>query len=191
MIPIRIASICGSAREGSYNRKLLNIADSFIELSGAEIDRIEIRDFPLPLYNADIEEQQGFSNTVWKLKSRIAACHGILIACPEYNGSIPGEFKNMIDWTSRGNYQPWEGKVIGLMGASTGLFGGVRMAPHLRQVFQILKAQVIPQQVNVREAKKVWDETGRLLDDKLPGHVEVIVKELIRIVEIIKIHSGE
>jgi chromate reductase, NAD(P)H dehydrogenase (quinone) len=190
MIPLRVVSFCASSRNGSYNRKLLNIADAIVEQMGAEIDKIELRDVPLPLYNGDDETSQGLPDAVWKLKSRIAAAHGIIIACPEYNASIPGVFKNLIDWTSRGNYQPWEGKVIGLMAASSGLYGGVRMLPHLRQVFQLLNAQVIPQQVAVREARKVWDDTGKLLDEKLPGHVEKLVRELVRVATALKIQSN-
>ena len=187
MNPVRIATLCGSLRGESYNRKLLNLAEDSLCRAGAELDRLDLHDFVLPLYDGDIESEKGLSREAWTLKARIAAAQGIIIASPEYNGSIPGTLKNAIDWTSRGGSNPWQGKVVGLMGATTGMWGTQRMMPHLRQSLHILAAQVIPQQVNVREARKVWDESGNLLDDKLPTHIEKFVQEFLRVVERLKL----
>jgi chromate reductase len=187
MNPVRIATLCGSLRRESYNRKLLNLAEDSLCRAGAELDRLDLHDFVLPLYDGDIESEKGLSQEAWTLKARIAAAQGIIIASPEYNGSIPGTLKNAIDWTSRGGSNPWQGKVVGLMGATTGMWGTQRMMPHLRQSLHILAAQVIPQQVNVREARKVWDESGNLLDDKLPTHIEKFVQEFLRVVERLKL----
>ena len=187
MIPLRIATLCGSLRRESYNRKLLMLAEDALCRAGAELDRLDLHDFVLPLYDGDIESEKGLSQEAWTLKARIAAAQGIIIASPEYNGSIPGALKNAIDWTSRGGSNPWQHKVVGLMGATTGMWGTQRMMPHLRQSLHILAAQVIPQQVNVREARKVWDESGNLLDDKLPTHIEKFVQEFLRVVERLKL----
>jgi chromate reductase, NAD(P)H dehydrogenase (quinone) len=189
MFIMRIATLAGSLRTGSYNRKLLALAEEALQKTQVEIDHLDLRDFPLPLYDGDIEEQSGLPQNAWTLKARLAAAHGVIIASPEYNVSIPGALKNAIDWTSRGGSNPWAGKVIGLMGASNGPWGTQRMMPHLRASFQILNAHVIPQQINVREAPKVWDESGMLLDDKLPAHVEKFITEFLRVVHLLK--SGE
>jgi chromate reductase len=180
MNPVRMVTICGSLRKDSYNRKLRALADECLRATGAEVDSLDLREFALPIYDGDLEAR-GLPPEVWTLKARIAAAQGIVIASPEYNGGIPGGLKNMIDWTSRGTQQPWAGKVVGLMGATSGMWGTQRMMPHLRGVLQVLGAFVIPQQVNVREAGKLWDEGGRLMDAKLPGIVEKFVHELVRV----------
>jgi chromate reductase, NAD(P)H dehydrogenase (quinone) len=189
MFIMRIATLAGSLRTSSYNRKLLALAEEALKKEQVEIDHLDLRDFPLPLYDGDIEEQFGLPSQAWTLKARLAAAQGILLASPEYNGGIPGTLKNVIDWTSRGEGNPYAGKVIALMGATTGLWGTQRAMPQFRQAFQILSAHVIPQQINVREAKKVWDESGMLLDDKLPAHVEKFITEFLRVVHLLK--SGD
>jgi chromate reductase, NAD(P)H dehydrogenase (quinone) len=181
MTQLRIATLPGSLRKGSYNRKLLLLAETYLEAAGVEMDRLDLKDFPLPPYDGDIESEQGLPQPAWILKARIAACHGVLIACPEYNYGISGAFKNVIDWTSRGGSNPWHTKVVGLMSASTGPIGGWRMLPQLRATLSGLGALVVPQQVNVREAKRVWDDEGKLLDDKLPGIAEKMVTEFVAI----------
>jgi chromate reductase, NAD(P)H dehydrogenase (quinone) len=186
MFIMRIATLTGSLRAGSYNRKLQALAEAELKKLNIEIDHLDLREFPLPLYDGDVEVDKGLPPEAWMLKARLAAAHGVLIASPEYNAGIPGTLKNMIDWTSRGDNQPWLGKVVGLMGATPGLWGTQRMMPQLRQVLTLLNSIVIPQQINVREAKKVWDDDGNLLDEKLPGHVEKFVQEFVRVVDKLK-----
>ncbi len=186
MSTLRILTIPGSLRKGSYNRKLLKLAEIYLEQASVEIDRLDLRDFPLPLYDGDIESEQGLPQNAWTIKARIAAAQGILIASPEYNYGVPGTFKNMIDWTSRGGSNPWNGKVVGMMGASNGPIATWRMMPQLRATLSGLQALVIPQQVNVRDAPKVWNEQGELVDEKLPGIVEKFVKAFLQTVELMK-----
>lgn len=176
---LRIVTIPGSLRTGSYNRMLLNLAVHALKEQAVEIDQIDLRDFPLPPYDGDIEDAHGLPQEAWTLKARIAAAHGVLIAAPEYNGGVSGMFKNVIDWTSRGDSNPWEGKVVGLMGATPGMWGTWRGQPHYRQIFTILNAIVMPQTMNVAQANKVWSESGDLLDQKLSGRVEKFVREFI------------
>lgn len=183
---MRIVTLAGSLRKESYNRKLLALAEKSLAELKVEVDHLDLHEYPLPLYNADVESEQGPPPEVWKIKARIAAAQGIVIASPEYNGSIPGALKNMIDWTSRGDPQPYAGKVVGLMGATSGLWGAQRMMPHLRMSLQILNAHVIPQQVSVREAAKVWDKDGVLLDEKLPGIVAKFAREFLQTTEKLK-----
>lgn len=175
MPELHIATLPGALRAGSFNRKLLKIAEPFLEQAGVELDRLDLRDFPLPLYDGDWETEHGLPLAVQQLKERIRAADGIVIASPEYNWSIPGTLKNAIDWTSRGGKQPWAGKVVGLMGVSNGPWGTQRGMPHLRQSLLALSALVIPQQINVPMGGEVWDEAGNLKDEKLPGRVEKFI----------------
>ncbi|HEY3294061.1 MAG TPA: NAD(P)H-dependent oxidoreductase [bacterium] len=186
MSTLRILTVPGSLRKASYNRKLLKLAESYLEKAGVELDRLDLCEYPLPPYDGDIEEGPGLPQHAWTIKARIAAAHGVIIACPEYNYSIPGTFKNVIDWTSRGGSNPWNGKVVGLMGASNGPFGTWRMMPQLRASLSGLQAFVIPQQVNVREAAKVWNEQGELVDEKLGPLVEKFVAAYMQTLELMK-----
>jgi chromate reductase len=184
MAGLRILTIPGSLRKESYNRKLLKLAEIVLVASGAEVDPLDLKDFPFPLFNGD-DEAAGLPDNVKAVKTRIAAADGILIASPEYNYTIPGPLKNFIDWTSRqGN--PWSGRVVGMLGASNGPIGTWRMMPHLRASLSGLKAIVIPDQINVREAGKVWNDAGELIDEKLPAMVEKMVTEFLRITAALK-----
>jgi chromate reductase, NAD(P)H dehydrogenase (quinone) len=186
MTVLRIATLPGSLRTGSFNRRLLKLAESLLADKGLEIDPLDLRDFPLPPYDGDREEQQGLPAEAWTLKARLAASHGVLIACPEYNYGISGMFKNVIDWTSRGGSNPWTGKIVGLMSASTGPIGGWRIMPQLRGTLSALGSIVVPKQVNVRDAKKVWDAEGNLLDEKLPAVVQTMLDDFLLITERLK-----
>ncbi len=179
MSPVRIVTIPGSLRRGSYNRMLLELAEGYLEQLHVEIDRIDLRNFPLPAYDGDTEDAHGLPAEAWTLKARIAAAHGIVIASPEYNGGTPGGLKNVIDWTSRGDGTPWSGKVVGLMGTTDGPWGTWRGQPHLRQSLTILGASVIPTTINVPYAPKVWNPEGDLLDQKLGGRVEKFVQQFL------------
>lgn len=179
---LRIAAIAGSLRKGSYNRMLLDVAVTALEaMKDVEIDRLDLRDFPLPPYDGDWEEAHGLPQEAWTLKARIAAAHGVVIAAPEYNGGVSGMFKNVLDWTSRGGASPWEGKVVGLMGATDGSWGTWRGQPHYRQSFTIMGSVVLPQSINVPHATKVWSEAGDLIDPKLAGRVEKFAQAFVAV----------
>ena len=182
MPQLQIATLPGALRAGSYNRKLLKLADAALEAAGVALDRLDLRDFPLPLYDGDLETAQGLPAAAAALKARLAAVQGVIIASPEYNGGVPGTLKNAIDWTSRGGRQPWAGKVVGLMGATDGAWGTWRGMPHLRQSLLILNAIVIPQQINLPKASEVWDTDGNLKDGTLPPRVEKFVQAFLSVV---------
>jgi chromate reductase, NAD(P)H dehydrogenase (quinone) len=186
MAPFRIATLPGSLRAGSFNRKLLKLADAALEAAGVELDRLDLRDFPLPLYDGDLEAEKGLPPEAWTLKARLAAAHGVIIACPEYNWGVPGTFKNAIDWTSRGGNPPWAGKIVGLMGATNGPWGTWRGMPHLRQSLTSLNAIVIPQQINLANAGTVWDAEDHLKDDTLPLRVDKFVQSFLAVLEKLK-----
>lgn len=177
-----LAALCGSMRRGSHNRKLLREAVAAAEGLGARVDWIELRDLELPLYDGDLEAEHGLPPGAVQLKERIAAAAGLLVASPEYNHSIPGTFKNAIDWATRGEGNPFAGRTIALMGASPGGFGALRSLLHLRQVFMARGAWLVPGLVTVSRAAQAFDEDGRLTDDalrtQLHGHVKALLDHL-------------
>jgi chromate reductase, NAD(P)H dehydrogenase (quinone) len=158
---VRILGIAGSLRRGSFNAALLRQAIAMAP-EGMTIESFDIAQ--VPLYNEDVR-QQGFPPQVEDLRARIKAADGLLIVTPEYNYSIPGVLKNAIDWASRPPEQPFDGKPIGLMGASAGVLGGARAQYHLRQCFIFLNGLVMNRpEVMIPAAQNKFDADGSLTD---------------------------
>jgi chromate reductase, NAD(P)H dehydrogenase (quinone) len=158
---LRILGIAGSLRRGSFNAATLRTAQ---ELAPAGLT-IEVFDIaPIPLYNEDVR-QVGFPAPVEDLRARITSADGLLIVTPEYNYSIPGVLKNAIDWASRPPEQPFDGKPIGVMGASVGTHGSSRAQYHLRQCFVFLNGMVMNRpEVMIPAAHTKFDADGKLTD---------------------------
>jgi chromate reductase len=158
---VRILGIAGSLRRGSFNAATLRAAQALAP-DGMTIDSFDIGQFPL--YNEDVR-QQGFPPVVEDLRNRIKAADGLLIVTPEYNYSIPGVLKNAIDWASRPPEQPFDGKPIGIMGASGGVLGTARAQYHLRQCFVFLNGLVMNRpEVMIPTAQTKFDAEGNLTD---------------------------
>ncbi len=130
---VRILGIAGSLRRGSFNAATLRVAQELAP-AGMTIEHFDIA--PIPLYNEDVR-QQGFPPPVEDLRARIKAADGLLIVTPEYNYSIPGVLKNAIDWASRPPEQPFDGKPIGIMGASGGALGTARAQSPLAAMLRV------------------------------------------------------
>ncbi len=174
----RILAFAGSTREASFNKKLVQIAAAGAKAAGAEVTYIDLRDFPLPLYDGDLEAAEGLPDNARKLKALMLAHQGLLIASPEYNSSISGVLKNTIDWISRpeNNDEPplacYANKVAAIMSASPGGFGGMRGLVIVRSLLENIKVMVIPDQVAVPKAFEVFNEDGTLKDSKQQAAVE-------------------
>lgn len=175
----RILAIAGSLRTESYNRKLLAIAVQYLRSRGAEIDLADMRELSFPLYDGDLEAQQGLPPAVAALRERIAQAQGLLIASPEYSHSIPGTFKNTIDWASRPNSQPFQDKLVALMGASPGGFGAVRSLNHLRQVFGALGSWVLPTLFPLSAADRAFDAQSQLADPKTQQRLQKFLDQFL------------
>jgi NAD(P)H-dependent FMN reductase len=163
-----ILGISGSLREGSFNTALLNAAASVVpEGSKLEISFIK----GIPLYNADVESDQGIPDTVAQLKEKIAASDGLILVTPEYNSSIPGVFKNAIDWLSRPvQDQPrvFHNRPVGLMGATPGNFGTAFSQTAWLPVLRLLKMKIwFGDMLWVSQAMKVFDAQGQMIDDTI------------------------
>lgn len=167
----RILAFAGSARAGSFNRKLIRIAVGGARAAGAEVTLLELKDYPLPLYDGDLEAAEGLPPNARKLKEMFLAHEGLLIAAPEYNSSITPLLKNTIDWVSRSapgeaSLACYDGKVAALMSASPGGLGGLRGLMVVRLCLSNIKVLVLPDQVAVASAHEAFAEDGRLKDEK-------------------------
>ncbi len=172
---MKVFGICGSLREGSFNRKLLKIAVKFARELGGEIADPDFSAVDLPVYNYDVQVK-GFPPMVQKLKDQVEAADLLLIASPEYNYSIPGGLKNAIDWISRGK-NSLDGKVAAIFGASSGGLGTIRGQFALRLCLTSVNALILPQpQVLVGNGDTAFNPDDSLKEPKIAEQL----KELIR-----------
>ena len=181
---VRILAFAGSARRDSVNKKLLQVASAGARDAGAEVTIIDLADHPLPLYDGDLEAGEGLPDNAHKLKALFRNHHGLLLACPEYNGSITPLLKNTIDWVTRpaGSDEPmlaaFDGKTAGLVSASPGALGGLRGLAHVRQILSGIRVHVIPQQHALARAGDAFDSHGGLSDPRTDATVKGIGRAL-------------
>jgi NAD(P)H-dependent FMN reductase len=176
----KILCFAGSLRRDSFNKKLVQIAMAGAKKAGADVTYVDLKDLPLAVYDGDFEAEQGLPENARKLKELFSASQGFLIASPEYNSSISGALKNVIDWVSR-SASPDEkalacftGKVAGIMSASPGALGGLRGLVTVRSIFENIGVIVVPNQVAVSQANKAFKDDGTLVDEKQQAAVEAI-----------------
>ncbi|HWA63264.1 MAG TPA: NAD(P)H-dependent oxidoreductase [Caulobacteraceae bacterium] len=174
---VRLLAFAGSTRAGSHNQALVDLAAAEARAQGAEVTSAKLKDFALPLYDADLE-REAFPAAALELKALFVSHHGFLIASPEYNGSISGVLKNAIDWVSRptagdppGGLPAFRGKVAGIMATSISPFGGVRSLAHLRQILSTIQTIVATEQVMVPLAHSAFDEATGALKEALPAQL--------------------
>ncbi|MFL6716742.1 MAG: NADPH-dependent FMN reductase, partial [Burkholderiaceae bacterium] len=149
MVP-KILAFAGSARKASLNKRLVRVAAEGARRAGADVTEIDLRDFPVPIYDGDLEAEQGLPPKARELRQLMMEHQGFLIASPEYNGSIPALLKNLIDWTSRAvdsqdGLAPYRNKVAVLMSASPGSYGGLRGLVHVRAILGNIGVIVLPE----------------------------------------------
>jgi NAD(P)H-dependent FMN reductase len=187
----RIIAIAASQRTGSFNRSLVSVAAGAAREAGAEVTLLDLREFPLPIYDGDMEKREGLPQNAMRLKEAFAAHDGFLFACPEYNGSVTPLFKNTIDWASR----PVDGKPgLGwarnkpatLLAASNGALGGLRGLYHARWVLQTIGMIVLPGQKALGRAASAFDGDGNLVDAKELEGVKAVVTPLVDIARRLK-----
>jgi chromate reductase len=167
--PPQILAFAGSARTDSFNKRLLRFAVEGARGAGATVTVVDLRDFPLPIYDGDCETEQGLPPHALKLKEIMAAHQGLLIAAPEYNSSITPLLKNTIDWISRqapgeGPLASIAGKTAALLSASPGALGGLRGLRHVREILGNIQVLVLPDQVAVPKAHEAFNPDGSLKD---------------------------
>ena len=179
----RILAFAGSTRRESFNKKLVPIAAKSARDAGAEVTLIDLKDFPLPLFDQDLEADQGMPENGKKLKKLFIDHDGLLIASAEYNSSLTAVLKNAIDWVSRPapgepSLVAFRGKVATLMSASPGALGGLRGLVHLRSILGNIGVIVLPDQIAVAKAHEAFKPDGSLTDPKQQAGIEALGKTL-------------
>ncbi len=167
----KILAFAGSTRTDSFNKKLVQIAANGARNLGATVTYIDLRDFPMPLYDEDLEKSSGMPVAARQFKELMVDHDGLLIASPEYNGSLSAVLKNAIDWASRpaAGDPPlvaFAGKVAAIMSTSPGGLGGLRGLGHLRIILSGIKVLVLPEQIAVGNAYDAFAADGSLKDEK-------------------------
>lgn len=179
----RILVFAGSARAGSLNKKLARVAAAAVRAAGAEATLIDLADYPMPLYDGDLEAREGVPAGARKLKDLFIAHQGLLIVSPENNASVSALLKNTLDWISRQDGSesgliPYQGKVAALAGASPGALGALRGLTHLRAILQTLNVLVLSEQVALGRAHEAFNEDGNLKDAKQQAALAALAKKL-------------
>lgn len=175
--PPKILAFAGALRKDSTNKKTVKIAAEGARKAGAIVTFIDLKDYPLPVYDGDIETNEGIPENVTKLQELIIAHDGFLIASPEYNSSISGALKNVIDWTSRTNGEisglaGFNGKVAAIMSASPGGLGGLRGLFDIRKILSMMGVIVLPAQIAVSHSYQAFDDDGNFKDLIMQENVE-------------------
>ena len=181
----KILVFAGSLRIGAFSISTADAAMKELALQGADVSRISLGDYPLPIMDQNLENEKGVPENALKLARQIAAHDGMLIASPEYNASIPPLLKNALDWVSRVRrdgarpFKPFDGKVAALCSSSNGNFAGARALYHLRAVLMHCHVEVITPQCSVSKASEAFDEDGQFKDEALRHRMEVVCRTLI------------
>ncbi|GLH77639.1 oxidoreductase [Bradyrhizobium sp. SSBR45G] len=185
MSALKILVIPGSTRAGSHNARLAAAAAYQFVLAGVDVTRISLADFPLPIYDADLEAASGVPREALHLKRMIGAHDGVLLVTPEYNGAVPPLLSNAIAWLSRVDEPPdgrgalFRTRPFAIAAASENRFGGVRALAALRQMLTACNATVIPSQLALAFADKAYNDLDRL---RLPADIaalDALVRQLI------------
>ena len=185
---MKLLVFAGSTRQHSYNRRLAQVAAGMAREAGADVTLLELSDFDIPLYNADLEAR-GTPTDVLRLKQVLSDHPAWIICSPEYNGSYTALLKNTIDWASspvaghatwNDGTLPFRGKVVGMLSASNGRLGGLRSQSHLAPLLMNLGCWVAPQAFALHGAASAFDEVSGALRE--PAHqdgVRAVVKQVL------------
>jgi NAD(P)H-dependent FMN reductase len=187
----KILVLSGSTRIGSHNVRLAALAAKELTLLDADVTRISLADYPLPIYDADFDAGHGQPENAIKLKRMIAAHQGVFIASPDYSASVTPLLKNAIDWVSRvrergdPTYAAFKGRVFAIASASTEPNGGLPGLMALRQILEVgCGALVIPEQIAVPRVDQAFDERDKIADARTAN---LFHAELARLVEMVRL----
>lgn len=187
MAALKILVIPGSLRTGSFNARLAAVAAKELALLDVDVTLISLADYPLPIYDGDLEAKSGVPANAVNLKRMIGSHHGVFIVTPEYNSSVPPLLKNAIDWTTRVRDrnetfgQVFRERAFAIAAASDGKFGGLRVLMALRQILALgCGATVIPKQMALSFADRAFDEMDRFND---PNDAEMLRGTLRQLID--------
>ncbi|MEO5658946.1 MAG: NAD(P)H-dependent oxidoreductase [Polaromonas sp.] len=183
----KLLVFAGSTRLNSFNRKLAGVAAGLARKSGADVTHIELADFDIPIYNADLEAS-GTPPDVMKLKQLMLAHPAWIVCSPEYNGSYTALLKNTIDWASSpvksdpawlDGFKSFTGKVIGVLSASPGALGGLRSQSHLVPLLFNAQCWVAPKVFALSRAGDAFDAQGGLINAEQQKNVQAVIDQVL------------
>ncbi len=183
---LNVVTLLGSLRKGSFNAMVAR------SLPGIAPAQMSIHALPsigtIPLYDADVQQEEGFPQTVEAIAEHIRTADGLIIVTPEYNYSVPGGLKNAIDWLSRLPEQPLAGKPVLIQTSSMGVIGGARCQYHLRQILVFLDALVMnkPEFMGGVIQNKVDAQTGEVVDKSTLDHLKGQLTAFAEFIERVK-----
>lgn len=180
----KVLAFAGSTREASVNKQLVVEAADFARQMGAQVTVIDLKDYPIPFYDEDFEASDGMPETAKQLRKLMIQSDVIIIASPEYNGSVSAVLKNAIDWASRSedgrsSREAFKGKKFIIMSASPGSGGGAKGLLHLRTIVKSIGGAVIPQEIVVPRAFSAFDEQKHLKNEKVKKDLQQLIKKTI------------
>jgi len=182
---VKIIAFAGSSRVESLNKRLVAFAADRAREMGVEVTLIDLREFPMPLYDGDLEKEEGIPPAADRLFQLMKEHQAMLLSCPEYNSSITPLLKNTIDWLTR----PREGerplaafdrKAAALMSASPGTLGGLRGLVTVRSILGNIGVFVLPNQIAVPKAHEVISKDGTIRDDQIEKRITSVVNDLVQ-----------
>jgi NAD(P)H-dependent FMN reductase len=181
---IKILAFSGSTREDSFNKKLVSEAADIARHLGAQVTLINLKDYPMPFYDADLEAKDKMPLKAKELRQLMIQSQVIFIASPEYNGSLSGVLKNAIDWASRNengdsSREAFKGKKFVIMSASPGAGGGARGLKHLRIIIENIGGTVVPEQIEIPNAFNAFDEKGHLKNPKQKMEFQQLIEAVL------------
>jgi NAD(P)H-dependent FMN reductase len=189
---VRLLFIAGSAREASFNKKLARLGAEIANANGIAATFADLGDYPMPIYDGDLESREGPPENARKLKALMQVHAGIFLASPEYNAGITPLLKNALDWVSRirdegeAPLQVYKTRVFAISGASPGRFGAMRSLIALRQSLTLgMGALVLPEQVTIANATEAFDEQGHLKDKVQQDLLKALIQKLARAAKIL------
>jgi NAD(P)H-dependent FMN reductase len=182
---LKVLVFAASLRADSLNRKLALSASRVAQQAGAVVDHADMRDFDVPLYDGDVEARDGIPKGANELRRRLLECDAFILSSPEYNGSMPGTIKNLIDWTSRFRPQPFDTRHGLLLSASPSLAGGNRGLWALRMPLEHLGARIFPDMFSLAMAHKAL-EGETIADAALRARFEKNIQAFLSLAEAAK-----
>jgi NAD(P)H-dependent FMN reductase len=180
---IKVLVFSASLRRDSLNTRLALLASNVIREKDAAVEMAEMSDFDCPSYDGDVERDKGIPPGAQRLRDRLLAADAFCISAPEYNASMPGCLKNVIDWVSRFKPQPFNGRQCYLLSASPSMAGGNRGLWSLRMPLEHLGARVYPDMFSLAQAHQAFGDTGRLANATLQERLESTMGCFLELVE--------
>jgi chromate reductase, NAD(P)H dehydrogenase (quinone) len=180
---VRVLAFAASLRANSLNNRLIELAARQLDAAGTKVDRAAMSEFDCPSYDGDVQELSGFPDGAAKFRHRLEESDAVVISAPEYNFSMPGLLKNLIDWVSRYQPQPLQGKRALLMSASPSMAGGNRGLWALRVPLEHLGVHVYPDMFSLAQAHEAFADDGRIADGQLQDRFDRTLSDFVALTE--------